>query len=95
MSHSDDPNALHPEVENAIQTDLAPAVAVALLAKADRPEESDPPALKCIGAGVVEGEDDTVVRIQFMFDNGTVLPIEVPRDVGVSLSRGLDAAVAK
>lgn len=76
-------------VEEAIKTDLAPAVALAMLDKADHPEDPGSPAMRCISAGVSAPADGELVRIQFMFENGTVLPIDVPRTSCEALARGL------
>lgn len=79
---------LGPEVESAIQTDLAPSMAVAMLAKTDHPDDYGPPAMRCIGAGLVSSEEG-LVRIQFMFENGTVLPIDMLASAAEALSKGL------
>jgi len=84
-----DETPLSPDVEDAIQTDLAPSMAVAMLAKTDHPGDSAAPAMKCIGAGVSGSELADFVRIQFMFENGTVLPIDVPRAGAEALANGL------
>jgi hypothetical protein len=76
-------------VDAAIATDLAPAVAVALLAKSDHEEESAPPAMECISAGVSSPNGAGLIRIQFMFENGTILPIELPVAAGEALAKAL------
>ncbi len=76
-------------VDAAIATDLAPAVAVALLAKSDHEEESAPPAMQCISAGVSSPNGSGQVRIQFLFENGTILPIELPKAAGDALAKAL------
>jgi hypothetical protein len=76
-------------IDTAIATELAPAVAVALLDKADHDDQKVAPAMACISAGVSLASEDGRVRIQFMFENTTVLPIEMPREAAKALARGL------
>ncbi|MEP6876668.1 MAG: hypothetical protein ABI887_20105, partial [Burkholderiales bacterium] len=61
----------------AIATDLAPAVAIALLDKTERSPGAAAPALDCLAAGAVSSETDGKVRVQLMFENGAVLPVEM------------------
>ena len=69
-----------------------PAVAVALLntdgGVAPRGAEL-PPAIKCLGAGVVHARGDDIVRIHLQFDSGQVLPIEMSHAAALALARGL------
>lgn len=81
-------------VDAAIATDLAPAVAVALLAKSDHEAESAPPAMECISAGVSSPNGVGLIRIQFMFENGTILPIELPLASGEALANALLSEVS-
>ena len=76
-------------VSTAIATELAPEVAIALLAKTERLPGSDEPALKPIAAGVSGSEDDDKIRVRLVFENGAVLPIEIPREAGEGLIHGL------
>ena len=78
----------------AIATDLAPAVAIALLAKTDRAPDAPAPALQCLAAGVSSAEDDGKVRVQLVFDNGAVLPVEMSVAAGEALSTGLSEELA-
>lgn len=67
-----------------------PAVAVALLNTDAAPAPSDlPPAVRCLGAGVVHGADSEDVRFHLQFDSGQVLPIEISREAALALGRGL------
>jgi hypothetical protein len=77
----------------AIATELAPAVALALLDKTDQPANAPPPALECLAAGVIASEQDGKVRMQLMFENGAVLPVEMSADAGSALSKALDQEV--
>jgi hypothetical protein len=86
---STDSDVLSPEVEVAIQTDLAPSMAVAMLAKTDHPEDTISPAMHRIAAGASESTEPGLVRIQFIFENGTVLPVDMPRAAGEALATGL------
>lgn len=78
----------------AIATDLAPAVAIALLAKTDQAPDAPAPALQCLAAGVSSAEDDGKVRVQLVFDNGAVLPVEMSVAAGAALSNGLSEELA-
>jgi hypothetical protein len=76
----------------AIQTDLAPAVAIALLnstASARSRRQALDPALLCIAAGVAPASTTDNVRIQLLFEAGAVLPVELPRHGAAALLRGL------
>lgn len=74
---------------HAIATDLAPAVAIALLDKTDQGPNAPPPALDCLVAGAAQSEIAGNVRVQLMFENGAVLPVEMSAAAGAALSNGL------
>ena len=74
----------------AISTELAPAVAIALLDKSSKAPGSAPPALEVLAAGVTASDTEGNVRVQLMFPNGAVLPVEMSADAGAALSKGLD-----
>ena len=78
----------------AITTELAPAVAIALLEKTIQLPEAPPPALGCLAAGVSPSEDSGKVRVQLVFENGAVLPVEMSVDAGEALSKGLAEELA-
>ena len=73
----------------AIATELAPAVAIALLDKTEQPPGAAAPALDCLAAGAAPSETDGKVRVQLMFENGAVLPVEMSNAAGAALSKGL------
>lgn len=73
----------------AISTELAPAVAIALLDKSVVAPGAPPPALDCLAAGVSPSSTKGKVRVQLMFDNGAVLPVEMSIAAGEALSNGL------
>lgn len=73
----------------AIATELAPAVALALLDKTDQPAGAAPPSLDVLAAGVAPSETKGKVRVQLMFDNGAVLPVEMSTAAGDALSTAL------
>ncbi len=77
----------------AISTELAPAVAIALLDKSTQAPGSPAPALDVLAAGVSASETDGNVRVQLMFPNGSVLPVEMSADAGAALSKGLDKEI--
>ena len=72
----------------AIATELAPAVAVALPDKTQQPPGAAAPALDCLAAGAVPPETDGKVRVQLVFENGTVLPVEMSNAAGLRSPRG-------
>ena len=79
----------------AIATELAPAVAIALLDKTEQPPGAAAPALDCLAAGAVSSETDGKVRVQLMFENGAVLPVEMSNAAGAALSKGLAQELPK
>jgi hypothetical protein len=69
-----------------------PAVAVALLNSEDgvaKPGDPLPPAVKCLGAGVVETTDPRQLRLHLQFESGQVLPIEMSPAAAMALCRGI------
>ena len=69
-----------------------PAVAVALLNTESGiavPGDELPPAIKCLGAGVIHWEDPDHVRFHLQFDSGQVLPIQMTKAAAHALCRGL------
>ncbi|KQW36552.1 hypothetical protein [Rhizobacter sp. Root404] len=82
-------------VAEAISTDLAPASAIAVLAKAETPPDALDAALKPVAAGVTGADDDTKVRVQLMFPDGSLLPVELDRDAGEALAAGLTEALSE
>jgi hypothetical protein len=75
-----------------IAADLAPAVAIALLDKTERARDEPPPALDCLAAGVSASETQGNVRLQLLFENGAVLPVEMSTEAGAALANSLSAA---
>jgi hypothetical protein len=80
------------QLEIAVTTDLAPAMALALLAttalaRAHRDELE--PALEALAAAVVRSSSEDRVRLQLLFDKGTVLPLELDAAAARALSDGL------
>ena len=76
----------------AVAQEDVPAVAVALLntdSGVAAPGSGLPPAVKCLGAGVVHAHGNGVVRIHLQFDSGQVLPIEMSHAAALALARGL------
>jgi hypothetical protein len=74
---------------HAIATELAPAVAIALLDKTEQEPNAAPPALDCLAAGAAPSETPGRVRVQLMFETGAVLPVEMSAAAGAALSKGL------
>ena len=74
---------------HAIATELAPAVAIALLDKTEQAPGALAPALECLAAGASPAETEGKVRVQLMFENGSVLPVEMSVAAGAALSKGL------
>jgi len=73
----------------AIATELAPAVALALLDKTEQAPGDPPPALDVLAVGAMHSEIKGNVRMQLVFDNGAVLPVEMSAEAGAALSKGL------
>jgi hypothetical protein len=78
----------------AIATELAPAVAIALLEKATQGPNEPAAALDALAAGVSASETEGKVRVQLLFENGAVLPVEMSAEAGVALSNGLADEIA-
>ena len=75
-----------------VHEDDVPAVAVALLNTENGisvPGEEMPPAIKCLGAGVIHWDDPDHVRFHLQFDSGQVLPVEMTKAAAQALCRGL------
>jgi hypothetical protein len=81
-------------IDAAIKSELAPAVAIALLDKAQGSQESLPPALDILAAGVSSAQEDEKVRVQLVFENGSVLPVEMSVQAGEALANGLTEELA-
>ena len=79
----------------AIATELAPAIAIALLDKIEQPAGSAAPSLECLAAGATPSDTEGKVRLQLMFENGAVLPVEMSIAAGAALSKGLAAELPK
>lgn len=78
-----------------IATELAPAVAIALLDKSEQLPGQPPPALDVLAAGVTASETAGNVRVQLLFENGSVLPVEMSEAAGSALSTALCDEVPK
>jgi hypothetical protein len=83
------------ETNVAIATELAPAVAIALLDKIEQPRGAPAPALDVLAVAAAPSEVDGNVRIQLMFENGAVLPVEMSVEAGAALSKGLEEELPK
>lgn len=79
----------------AIATELAPAVALALLDKTDPSPGGAAPALDALAAGAAASETKGKVRVQLMFENGAVLPVEMSNAAGEALAKGLSKELPK
>ena len=79
----------------AIATELAPAVAIALLEKSEQLPGEPPAALDVLAAGVSPSLIDGNVRVQLLFENGAILPVEMSAAAGAALSDGLAGELPK
>jgi len=79
----------------AIATELAPAVAIALLEKTEQPPGAPAAALDVLAVAAGPSETKGNVRMQLMFENGAVLPVEMSVDAGAALSKGLQGELPK
>ncbi|MEO6747309.1 MAG: hypothetical protein ABIS28_12105 [Caldimonas sp.] len=85
-------NGEHHDTSIEVHQDDVPAVAVALLNTENGiavPGAELPPAIKCLGAGVIHWDDPDHVRFHLQFDSGQVLPIEMTKAAAQALCRGL------
>lgn len=83
------------EKDAAIATELAPAVAIALLSETDRAKGEPAAALEPLGAGAVASEVDGKLRVQLLFENGAVLPIEMTDATAQALGKGIAKELQK
>ena len=83
------------ETNIAIATELAPAVAIALLNKTEQSAGDPAPALDVLAVAAAPSEIDGNVRMQLMFENGAVLPVEMSTDAGAALAKGLKEELPK
>jgi len=72
-----------------IAHELAPAVAIAALEKSEQTPGHLPAALDVLAAGASSSELAGHVRVQLLFENGSVLPVEMSAAAGAALSAGL------
>lgn len=79
----------------AIATELAPAVAIALLDKTEQAPGAPAPALDVLAVAAAPSEIEGNVRMQLMFENGAVLPVEMSTAAGAALSKGLQKELPK
>jgi hypothetical protein len=80
------------DLEIAITTELAPAMAIAMLAttaRARAARDGLEPALEVLAAAVVASGSAEKVRMHLLFHAGAVLPIEMPSDAADALNRAL------
>lgn len=80
---------------HAIATDLAPAVAIALLEKTEQAPSAPSPALDCLAAAAAPSEAAGKLRVQLMFETGAVLPVEMSVEAGATLSQELAKQLPK
>ncbi len=89
-------HTLEAAAKNAvIASELAPAVAIALLEKSEHLPCELPPALDVLAAGVACSQVDGNVRVQLLFENGAVLPVEMSQAAGAALSNRLSDELPK
>jgi hypothetical protein len=80
---------LRSDKDVAISTELAPAVAIALLEQADHGHGQAAPALEPLAAGAVSSDAEGKVRVQLLFENGAVLPVEMTDAAAQALGKGI------
>ena len=76
-------------VDTAIARELAPAAAIAVLDRSPHASDEVTPALDVLVAGVSDASEVGKLRVQLMFDNGAVLPVEMSEEAGKKLEAGL------
>ena len=83
------------EIKNvAIATELAPAVAIAVLEKSELAPGKPPAAMAVLAAGASPSEIAGNVRLQLMFDGGAILPVEMTAAAGAALTAGLSSELS-
>lgn len=83
------------EKDVAISTELAPAVAISLLKQADHGKGASAPALEPLAAGAVESNTDGKLRVQLLFENGAILPVEMTEAAAKALGKGIAEELLK
>ena len=81
--------------DEAISKELAPAVAIALLEQADHGDGQAAPALEPLAAGAVTSDTDGKLRVQLLFENGAVLPVEMTDAAAKALGKGIAKELQK
>ena len=76
-----------------IAHELAAAVAITALEKSERAAGDPPAALDVLAAGASPSEVAGKVRVQLLFENGAVLPVEMSAAAGKALSAGLASEI--
>lgn len=76
-------------VDVAIARELAPAAAIAVLDRSAHASDESTAALDVLVAGVSDANEDGKLRVQLMFDNGAVLPVEMSDEAADKLEAGL------
>ena len=76
------------QTDVAIATELAPAVAIALLNKTEH-LDGQAAALQPLAAGAVASEVNGKLRVQLLFENGAVLPVELSDKAASALAKGI------
>ncbi|KQW76304.1 hypothetical protein ASC67_01105 [Methylibium sp. Root1272] len=66
-----------------------------MLDKTDQPPGAAAPSLECLAAGAAPSETEGKVRVQLLFENGAVLPVEMSNAAGAALSKGLAEELPK
>ena len=79
----------------AIATELAPAVAIALLGKTEQAKGAAAPALEPFAAGAVSSDTVGHLRVQLLFENGAILPIEMSEAAAEALGKGIAKELRK
>jgi hypothetical protein len=77
------------ETDVAIANELAPAVALALLEKTEQSPGGASPALDVLAAAAAPSETTGKVRVELLFESGSVLPVEMSDAAGAALSKKL------
>ena len=88
-------NATRSQTDVAIATELAPAVAIALLGKTDQAAGEPAAALEPLAAGAAASAVEGQLRVQLLFENGAVLPVELSEEAALALAKGIESALPK
>ena len=70
-------------------------MAIALLGEVSQSSGEPAAALEPLAAGAVASDADGKVRVQLLFENGAVLPVEMSKEAAQALGKGIAQELRK